>query len=106
MPLTRAGGDGVVSRGRNFGRPGRSAATPPRRTRAGRESCRACGTGDDVAGPEKRPCRRIAAPPLTSTGSEAHRGQNGTSPVILKSGNRTVAVREVNEMDGPPKEPH
>jgi hypothetical protein len=43
---------------------------------------------------------------LNFDGKRALRGQNGTSPVILKSGNRAVAVREVNEMDGPPKEPH
>src|SRR2546427_727363 len=77
-----------------------------RRTGAGGESCGACGRDDDVAGRETQPCRRIAAPPLTSTEREARRGQNGTSPVILKSGNRALAVREVNKMDGPPKEPH
>src|SRR5437899_12776176 len=103
---TRSRPDGAVSRGTNPHRPRPSAATPPRRTQAGRESCRACGTDDDVAGPEERPCRRIAAPRLTSTERDAHRGQTGTTPGSPKSDNSTLATHHVNEMDGTPAELH
>src|SRR5207249_10704497 len=76
---------------------------PPRQTPAGRGSCRACGTGDGAADWEKRPCLRIAGATLIPTGGDLGRGQNGTSPVILKSDSRPLARPEVNEWTGRPR---